>query len=257
MTQPPLLARFAATLLLAAALPAALPAADTAAAPASPTAIAPDDLARCLGFYQYADYRFYQFADFPVVARVYQQGSRWFVQDTGQAPIELIPARADEVAARFTTPANQREYVFVMSHDGRARELVTIRQGHVVDQAPRVTQAEWDASVASLQQRRTSTVPSPGTEAALRRQVQTWATGREDFLPVPYRQADARMEPETPERFRQTLASLGTFLDLRFVGVDATGWDLFQLQFAQGRIEVAVAPLSPSGRFAGERFKLL
>lgn len=251
------MARFAATLLLAAALPAALPAADTAAAPASPTAIAPDDLARCLGFYQYADYRFYQFADFPVVARVYREGTRYFVQDMGQPAIELIPQRADETATRFVTAINQKQYVFVTGHDGQARELVTVRQNQVVDQAPRVAMAEWDGALAKLQQRRASLVPSAGTEAALRRQVQTWATGREDFLPVPYRQVDARMEPETPERFRQTLASLGTFLDLRFVGVDGTGWDLFQLQFAQGRIEVAVAPLSPSGRFAGERFRPL
>lgn len=227
------------------------------AAIAVPAAFNVADADRCLGYYQYADYRFYQFADFPVVARVYQQGSRWFVQDTGQAPIELVPARSDEVAVRFSTRVNQREYVFVMAFDGRARELVTIRQGQVVDQAPRVTQADWEASLTSLQQRRASSEPSRGTEAALRRQLQTWSAGREDFAPVPYRQVDARMEPETPERFRQTLAALGAFADLHFVGVDATGWDLFHLRFAQGTIEVAVAPLAPSGRFAGERFRPL
>ena len=227
------------------------------AAASIPAAFNIADAEKCLGYYQYADYRFYQFADFPVVARVYQEGSRWFVQDTGQAPIELIPARSDERAARFTTLVNQKEYAFVMAFDGRARELVTIRQGHLEDQAPRVTVAEWEASLAKLQQRLSATVPSLGTEAALRRQIETWAAGRADFLPVPYKLVGTRMEGEPAEQFRQALDQLGGYTGLRFVQVNATGWDVFHLHYARGTVEVVVAPLSPSGKFAGQAYRVL
>jgi hypothetical protein len=35
--------------------------------------------------------------------------SRIFVQDSGQEPVELIPDRSDERAARFTTRINQKQ----------------------------------------------------------------------------------------------------------------------------------------------------
>jgi len=238
--------------------PAATPQKPVAAAETTTQhpAFNPADFDKCVGFFQYADYRFYQFADFPVLARVYQEGSRYFLQDTGQAPTELIPDRSDERAARFTTRINQKHYVFVMGPDGQARELVTDRQGNIVDQAPRASRADWDAAVAKLQQRMASTRPSPGTEAALRGQVEGWVKKRSDYLPVPYVFSGTRMEPEPPEHFRETLDQLGTFNELRFVNVSQTGWDIFEARFSMGTLEITVAPLSPSGRFAGESYRL-
>jgi len=213
------------------------------------------DFAKCVGFFQYADYRFYQFADFPVVARVYREGSRLYLQDTGQEPIELVPDRSDERAARFTTRINQKHYVFVMGPDSQARELVTDRQGNIVDEAPRADRADWDAVAAKLQQRMASTKPSRGTEAALWGQVEGWVKNRPDYLPVPYVLAGTRLEPEPPEHFRKTLDELGTFTELRFMKVSQTGWDLFEARFSGGTLEIAVAPLSPSGKFAGESYR--
>jgi len=215
----------------------------------------PADFDKCVGFFQYADYRFYQFADFPVVARVYREDSRLYVQDTGQEPIELVPDRSDERAARFTTRINQKHYVFVMGPDSQAREMVTDRQGNIVDEAPRAARADWDAVAAKLQQRMASTKPSPGTEAALRGQVEGWVKRRPDYLPVPYVLAGTRLEPEPPEHFSKTLDELGAFAELRFVKVSQTGWDIFEARFSGGTLEIAVAPLSPSGKFAGESYR--
>jgi hypothetical protein len=224
--------------------------------PPQHTSFNPADFDKCVGFFQYADYRFYQFADFPVVARVYLDGSRLYVQDTGQDPIELVPDRSDERAARFTTRINQKHYVFVMGPDGLARELVIDRQGNIVDEAPRTARADWDAVSAKLQQRVASTKPSPGTEAALRGQVEGWVKNRPDYLPVPYVLAGTRLEPDPPEHFRKTLDELGTFKELRFLKVNRTGWDVFEARFSNGTLEIAVAPLSPSGKFAGESYYL-
>jgi hypothetical protein len=103
-----------------------------------------------------------------------------------------------------------------------------MRRGNLDDQAPRASRADWDASVAKLQQRMASTQPSPGT----------------------------RLEPVSPEDFRKTLDRLGAFAGMRFVKVSQTGWDLFEARFAYGALEIAVAPLSPSGKFAGESYRL-
>lgn len=221
------------------------------------TAFNPADFDKCAGFYQYADYRFYQFADFPVVARVYRDGTRYYVQDTGQVPTELVPVGSDERSVRFATKINHKQYLFVMGADGQAREMVTIRQGHVDDQAPRASNADWDAAASKLKQRMASKMPSPGTEAALRGQVEGWVKGRPDYSPIPYVVEDAQVEPEKPEHFRKTIDQLGTFTGLRFVKVNQMGWDVFDAQFSNGTLEVAVAPLSPSGKFAGESYRLL
>jgi hypothetical protein len=217
----------------------------------------PADFDKCAGYYQYADYRFYQFADFPVVARVYQENSRYYVQDTGQAPTELIPEGANEVAARFATKINHKQYLFVMGPEGKAREMVTIRQGHVDDQAPRASRSAWDVAVAKLKQRIASDLPSSGTEAALRGQAEGWEKRRPDYSPIHYVVSGTQVEPEKPEHFRKTIDQLGTFIGLRFVKVNPEGWDVFDARFSNGTLEICVAPLSPSGKFAGESYGLL
>jgi beta-lactamase regulating signal transducer with metallopeptidase domain len=218
----------------------------------------PADFDECVGYFQYADRRFYQFADFPVVAHVYREGSRYFVQDTGQLATELVPESVDELYAKFTTRINQKQYVFVRGPDGRAREMVTFRPGRVVDDlAPRASRADWEAAASKLKRRVGSRGPSRGTEAALRRQIEGWEKGRQDYLPIPYVVSGSWDEPETPEHFRKTIEDLGTFTELRFVRVSPTGWDVFHARFANGTLEIAVAPLSPSGKFAGESYRLL
>jgi hypothetical protein len=117
--------------------------------------------------------------------------------------------------------------------------------------------ADWEGAANKLQNRLVARVPSPGTEAALQSQVAAWLMGRLDASPMPYRLSGAQMEPEKVDHFRQVLDALGAFVALTFVRVNQTGWDVFRVQFAKGSLEIAVAPLSPGGRFAGENYRLL
>jgi beta-lactamase regulating signal transducer with metallopeptidase domain len=213
------------------------------------TSFNPRDFDKYAGYYQYADYRFYQFADFPIVARAYRDGDRYYVQDTGQAPVEFLPEGFDEVYGKFAAKVGHKQYVFVMGPDGHAREMVTIRQGRVDDQAPRVSKADWDAAAAKLQQRIASTMPSPGTETALRQQLEGWE--KSDYAYIPY---DAR---EKPEQFQKMIDDLGPLTGLRFVNVNQQGWDVFDASFSRGRVEFSVAPVSPSGKLAGLIYRLL
>jgi hypothetical protein len=62
---------------------------------------------------------------------------------------------------------------------------------------------------------------------------------------------------DTPSRkFNQQRFLTGTFTGLRFVKVNQMGWGIFEAQFSNGTLEIAVAPLYSSGRFAGESCRL-
>lgn len=121
------------------------------------------DFEKYAGYYQYADSRFYQFADFPIVARVYRDGDRYYVQDTGQTPVELLPQGFDEMYGEFAPKDGYKKYVFVMGPDGHAREMVvTFKRGRLDDLAPRASKADWDAAAVKLQHRISAKMPSPG-----------------------------------------------------------------------------------------------
>jgi len=219
------------------------------------TPLNPADFDKYAGYYQYADYRFYQFADFPIVARVYRDGDRYFMQDTGQTPVELLPEGFDEMYGKFTATVGHKQYVFVMGPDGHAREMVTVKGGRVDDQAPRVAKVDWDHAAAKLQQRIAAKMPSPGTETALRRQLQGWERRQFDDAYVPYDMVSGAREK--PEQLQKIIDDLGPLTGLRFVKVNQQGWDVFDASFSKGTLEFSVAPLSPSGKLAGETYRSL
>jgi hypothetical protein len=186
---------------------------------------------------------------------VYRAGDRYYVQDTGQTPIELLPQTFDEIYGKFAINLGPKQFIFVMGSDGRARELVTVRLGHVHDQAPRVSKANWDDAAAKLKQRTAARMPSPGTENALRRQLESWVRKQPDDAHMPYKMDSGAQEK--PEQFAKTIESLGPLAGLRFVKVDQQGWDVFEASFSNGKLEFSVAPLSPNGNLAGEKYRSL
>lgn len=216
----------------------------------------PADFDKYAGYYQYADKRYYQLADFPIVARVYRDNERYYVQDTGQTPVEVLPVGFDEMYGKFAARVGHKQYVFVMGPDDHAREMAVFRQGHVVDDlAPRVSNADWDAAAAKLQQRIAAKMPSPGTETALRRQLEGWEMRQPDYASMPYNMvSDAQ---EKPEQFQKMIDDLGPLTGLRFVKVNQQGWDVFDASFSKGTLEFSVAPLSSSGKLAGEIYRSL
>lgn len=217
----------------------------------------PADFDKYSGYYQYADSRFYQFADFPIVARVYREGDRYYVQNTGQTPVELLPHEFDEMYGEFASKDGHKKYVFVMGPNANARELVvSFKWGRLDDLAPRASKADWDAAATKLQQRIAATTPSTGTETALRRQLEGWEKRRQpDYAHMPYNIVSGAQEK--PEQFQKIIDDLGPLTGLRFVKVNQQGWDIFDASFSKGTLEVSVAPLSPSGKITGETFRSL
>ena len=63
--------------------------------------------------------------------------------------------------------------------------------------------------------------------------------------------------PEKPEQFQKVIDDLGALNAIRFVKVNQQGWDIFEASFSNGRLEFSVAPLSPSGKLAGEIYRSL
>jgi len=215
------------------------------------------DFEKYAGYYQYADWRFYQFADFPIVARVYRDGDHYYVQDTGQTPVELLPQGFDETYGEFASKGRARngykKYYFVAGPDGHAREMVVwFKNGRLDDLAPRASKADWDAAAAALQQRIASMIPSSGTEAALLRQLEGWEKRQPDYAHLPYNMVSDTQEK--PEQFQKMIHDLGPLTGLHFVKVNPEGWDVFDASFSKGTLEFSVAPLSPSGKLTSETY---
>jgi beta-lactamase regulating signal transducer with metallopeptidase domain len=91
------------------------------------------------------------------------------------------------------------------------------------------------------------TRPSPGTEAALRHQLEGWL------------RHDPPMDNVTPEiaaidreqqRFLQStyFDQWGPIKSIRFTGVNANGLDVYDVRFAHGRGVFPVGPLAPDGK---------
>jgi retinol-binding protein 3 len=104
-------------------------------------------------------------------------------------------------------------------------------------------------------QERPRTTPSPGTEAALRRQIEGWERGRPDYDDMGPGLQQATLQQSV--RIRRTFARLGALRSLTFVRVGRDGSDIYDASFAHGSLQWRVSPLSSDGRVPGEFFSPL
>jgi hypothetical protein len=104
-------------------------------------------------------------------------------------------------------------------------------------------------------QERPRTAPSPGTEASLRRQIEAWVKGRPDYDDMGPGLQEAALQQRV--RIQGTITRLGALRSLTFVRVARDGWDVYDAQFAQGRLQWSIEPLSADGRADGVFFHSL
>lgn len=191
-------------------------------------------------FDKYAGY--YRFADVSLFARVYRNADRYYVQVSGKGPVEVFA----ESPTEFFATAIPAQISFAT--DGRVTEM-TLHQSGYLQTALRVSEAAYETAASRLQQRIAGNVPSPGTEASLRVQLQGWESGKPE-----YSQMGAGLASATREQRGQMLAMiryLGALKELRFVAVNPDGWDVYTATFANGAVKCLVAPLSSDGKVTG------
>jgi beta-lactamase regulating signal transducer with metallopeptidase domain len=197
-------------------------------------------------FDKFAGYYRMTATDVYVVSR---RGSHYFVGTIGETPVEMFPESASKFFLKdMSLPA---QFSFSTNAAGRATEMVLHQSGEE-QHAARIAESEGKAVEAALAQRIASDTPSPGTEAALRHQIDGLMSGNPDYT---------RMVPTLAAGTRQMLGDLhakigawGAVTSVKFVGVGKNGMDVYEVTCRNRRSKWEVAPLTPDGKISGILF---
>lgn len=191
----------------------------------------------------------YQFPSGAIMT-VWRDGARFLTQLPGQPAVEQFP----EKQGNFFAKVVDAQLAFNTDARGQATSLVLHQNGK--DQtAPRINDDTAEQILAERKRRIQDNIPAPGTEAALRHQIETLEHGEPDY--------DV-MGPSLVEATRQQLPQItvlfqkvGALKSLRFSKVLPNGNDLYLATFEHGEMECTITPLSPTGKVIGDFYHLL
>jgi hypothetical protein len=159
-------------------------------------------------------------------------------QLTNQGPIPIFPMSE----TRFFPRVVDAELEFSGNdNQGRATQ-VTLRQNGRNTPANRLDDAEFKRltdAAATLEKRVKDQTAMPGSEAALRRVVEEVRNGTPNYdLMGPNVAATTRQQ--LPQ-IQATFVRLGSVESVSFKGVGPAGADIYQIQFANGALEMRIA----------------
>jgi hypothetical protein len=200
--------------------------------------IVPAILDNYVGYYQLGGYR---------VAAVTRQDDRLFVRLTGEDKVPVYP----ESAQKFFYKTMPAQISFVTDPQGRATALILHRDGSERT-APRIDQAQAQKQEDNFAKRLKGEAPLPGSEAALRHQIDAFAQGNPDLGAMTERLATAT-RPQVPKIARE-FALVGPLQSLSFRGVGFSGFDIYEAKFANG-IMISRILLTPDGKVSGLLFQ--
>jgi hypothetical protein len=204
------------------------------------------------GFDRFAGYYVIGPAGSPLgFARVYREGDRYYSQLTGQRPVEFYP----ESPTEFFATVVAAQISFVTGRDGKVTGMVLHQNGYL-RHWPRSTKAAHDAFETKLQARIEANRPSPGTEAAIRRQIESLqSTGHQLYAEMdpPLAAAARAQDPQNTAMWKR----LGALESLRFERVLPNGSNDYLATFAHGQVAVIISPLTADGKIAGLFWHLL
>jgi beta-lactamase regulating signal transducer with metallopeptidase domain len=176
---------------------------------------------------------------------VTRRADHYLVGVIGQTPDEVYPESASKFFLKgLSLPA---QFSFTLDAAGRVTELVLHQSGEE-QHAPRITDAEGKAAEAALAQRIARNRPSPGTEDALRHQIDGLMSGRPDY---------GSMVPAIAAGTRQMLGGLhakiaawGPVTSIKFLGVGKDGMDIYDVTCRHRRSKWEIGPLTPGGKIS-------
>lgn len=186
----------------------------------------------------------YQFQSGAIMT-VWRDGARFMTRLPGQPPVEEFPEKKGDFFAKVV----DAQMSFNTDDRGQATSLV-LHQGGKDQLAARMSDDAAEKALADVKRRIKDNIPSPGTEAALRHQIETLARGEPDY--------DA-MGPALVEATRQQLPQLtalfkkvGALKTLKFSKVLQNGNDFYLATFEHGEMECTITPLSLAGKVTGD-----
>ena len=178
-------------------------------------------------------------------ARTYRKDAHYYLQLTGQPPVQVFP----ESPTKFFATVVAAQISFMTGPNGRATGMVLHQNGYLRTW-PRSSKTAYAAFESELRHRIQENRPSPGTEAAIRRQIHSLeSTGHGLYAEMtPELAAAARaQDPQTAALWKR----LGALRSLRFAGVLSNGSDDYNATFAHGQLVIIISPLTSDGKIAG------
>jgi Domain of unknown function (DUF3471) len=193
-------------------------------------------------FDNYAGY--YELAP-SVIFTVRRVGDKLFVELTGQPSYQVYA----ESTQKFFYKVVPAQISFITDARGRATELI-LHQDGFERPAGRIDQAEAQRVADSLAERIREGTPMPGSEAALRRQIEAMIQGhgQPDYGEMTEELA-AVLRPQVPNLWH-LLATLGPLESIAFRGVGLQGWDVYEVKFTNG-ISIWRIRLALDGKVSG------
>jgi hypothetical protein len=175
---------------------------------------------------------------------IIRDGDHFFARLTGQINVEFFP----ESETKFFATVVHAQISFNTDGQGQVTELV-LHQNGLEQHAPRITEQNAKGIEAALVERVRANQPSPGTEAALRHQIESMEEGHRDYsaLTPTFASAIKEAEPVT----LAALGSLGSLKSITFRSVTVGGMDNYQVDFERGSTQWFITPLTPDGKIAG------
>ncbi|MBV9995461.1 MAG: DUF3471 domain-containing protein [Caulobacteraceae bacterium] len=173
-----------------------------------------------------------------------RSGEHFLTRLSGQVNVEIYP----ESGTKFFAKVVAAQISFETDPQGKVTGLV-LHQGGFEQHATRIDEAQAKAVEAALEARIKANTPSPGTEAALRKDIESLEKGAPDYDDMsPDLASLARQQWPTVE---QLVAQWGALQSIRFKAVSPQGLDIYDVTFEHRLVEANVAPLTPNGKIAG------
>lgn len=197
--------------------------------PRREVAIDPAGFDKFVGFYRLG-------ADVFAVTR---EGTRYLIGTIGMTPDRVYPESPSKFFLKGFNPPAQFSF--------GADEMVLHQSGEE-QHAPRISDAQGRQAQAALAKRVADNKPSPGTEDALRRQIEGLMSGHPDYgLMAPNLAAGTR---QMLGDLHARLAAWGAVTAIRFVGVARDGMDVYAVTCRHGSSKWEIGPLTSDGRIS-------
>jgi len=171
-----------------------------------------------------------------------RDGDRLFTQLTGQPKFEVFP----EGERKFFLKVVDAQLTFDTDAQGKATQ-VTLHQNGSDMPAKRIDQAQADALTAAAEKRFKDQTPAPGSEAALRRNIDELRQGQPNYELMGPALADLTRQ-QLPQ-LKALITQFGAVESVTFKGVGSGGLDIYEVKFEHGSSEWSIM-LGSDGKVA-------
>jgi D-alanyl-D-alanine-carboxypeptidase/D-alanyl-D-alanine-endopeptidase len=183
------------------------------------------------------------------IMTISRDGDQFFEQLTGQPKAQLFP----ESERKFFLKVVDAQITFDTDAQGKATQLTLHQNGRDMP-AKRIDEARVAALAAAVAKRFKDQTPVPGSEAALRRNIDELRLGQPKYELMSPAFADV-IRQQLPQ-LKTAINQLGALQSVTFKGVGQGGADIYEVKFEHGSTEWRIT-LDSDGKIAGVLFRPL